>query len=104
MMPLTFLLLSATPRLRALARRRGPLFPGRLLPSASILLPFLTLAGADPSPAILQELRSFREMGSVSRLKCQSSLFKLIDISRYLGRIGPCLANCAVNLPEPSTI
>jgi hypothetical protein len=47
-------------------------------------------------------------MGSVSRLKvssrCQSSLFKLIDISRYLGRIGPCLANCAVNLPEPSTI
>jgi LmbE family N-acetylglucosaminyl deacetylase len=65
MMPLTFLLLSATPRLRALARRRWPLFPGRLLPSASILLPFLTLAGADPSPAILQELRSFREMGSV---------------------------------------
>ncbi len=70
MMPLPLLCPSPAPRFRGAARalqarRRGPLFLGGLLPFAFILLPFLTLAGADPSPDILQELRSFRQMGSL---------------------------------------
>lgn len=69
-MPLPLLCPSPAPRFRGAARalqarRRGPLFLGGLLPFAFILLPFLTLAGADPSPDILQELRSFRQMGSL---------------------------------------
>ncbi len=70
MRPLTPFFISATLRCRAVGRalglRRGlSVFLGGLLPCAFLVLPLLALAGADSSPGILQELKSFREMGSL---------------------------------------
>ena len=58
------------------------------LPLAFSLLPVLALAGAEPSPAILQELRSFREMGSVLLVAAHpddedSSLIAFLARGRY---------------------